>query len=166
MTVGAHASNPSRQGFNITLDSRVLKTPAKKPLAVPSEPLANAIAAEWECQVGLGAENGERIVCIVLGSQGSTTPWFVCETHPGASSAFPIPTGQARPALYNAAHDAGVHGHRHATRGVDGGGHTAGVPPHGRHALPGSSREARHAAGRGTWVGSRSSRGGKYVFQR
>ncbi|KFM26182.1 ATP synthase mitochondrial F1 complex assembly factor 2 [Auxenochlorella protothecoides] len=39
------------QGYHVTLDSRVLRTPAQKPLTVPSEALAHAIAAEWECQV-------------------------------------------------------------------------------------------------------------------
>ncbi|KAL6776298.1 ATP12 [Auxenochlorella protothecoides x Auxenochlorella symbiontica] len=39
------------QGYHVTLDSRVLRTPAQKPLMVPSEALAHAIAAEWECQV-------------------------------------------------------------------------------------------------------------------
>ena len=74
VTVGARAFNPSRQGFNITLDSRVLKTPAKKPLAVPSEPLANAIAAEWECQVGLGAKNGRDSCVVSLGCGGPQLP--------------------------------------------------------------------------------------------
>ncbi len=34
------------------LDQRVLKTPARHPLVVPTQALALAIAAEWEWQVG------------------------------------------------------------------------------------------------------------------
>ena len=33
-------------GFAVELDGRAIKTPAKAPLALPSEPLAQAIAAE------------------------------------------------------------------------------------------------------------------------
>jgi chaperone required for assembly of F1-ATPase len=36
--------------FAIALDSRAVRTPAKSALAVPSEALARAIAAEWEAQ--------------------------------------------------------------------------------------------------------------------
>jgi len=34
-------------GFEIQLDGRTIKTPNRAPLAVPTEPLAEAIAAEW-----------------------------------------------------------------------------------------------------------------------
>lgn len=37
-------------GFGIALDGRQVKTPAKQPFVVPSQPLAQAIAAEWEAQ--------------------------------------------------------------------------------------------------------------------
>ena len=37
-------------GFAVELDGRAIKTPAKAPLALPSEPLAQAIAAEWQAQ--------------------------------------------------------------------------------------------------------------------
>lgn len=40
-------------GFTVTLDGRAVKTPAKAPLIVPSFPLAQAIAAEWDAQTGL-----------------------------------------------------------------------------------------------------------------
>jgi len=40
-------------GFGVSLDGKPLRTPAKVPLAVPSRPLAEAIAAEWR---GQGAE--------------------------------------------------------------------------------------------------------------
>ena len=43
--VGAH-----EEGHAILLDGRVVKTPSKRPLAVPSLALAQAMAAEWEAQ--------------------------------------------------------------------------------------------------------------------
>jgi len=40
-------------GFNVTLDGRPVKTPARKPLWAPNEVIAAALAAEWN---GQGAE--------------------------------------------------------------------------------------------------------------
>ncbi len=40
--------------FRVLLDGRPMRTPAKRELAVPTQPLAEAVAAEWEAQ-------GERI---------------------------------------------------------------------------------------------------------
>jgi len=40
-------------GYGITLDGRPVKTPAKAPLVVPTRPLAEAIATEWEAQQGV-----------------------------------------------------------------------------------------------------------------
>lgn len=37
-------------GWQVTLDGRSVKTPAKQPLVVPSRALAEAIAAEWQAQ--------------------------------------------------------------------------------------------------------------------
>ncbi len=37
-------------GFDIRLDGRIVKTPLKRPFAVPSHDLARAIAAEWDAQ--------------------------------------------------------------------------------------------------------------------
>ncbi|WP_265499313.1 ATP12 family chaperone protein [Paracoccus beibuensis] len=37
-------------GYEILLDDRQLRTPNKKPLVLPTEPLAQAIAAEWDAQ--------------------------------------------------------------------------------------------------------------------
>lgn len=37
-------------GFAVTLDGRPVKTPAKKPLAVPTRTLADMIAREWQAQ--------------------------------------------------------------------------------------------------------------------
>lgn len=36
--------------FAVALDGRPVRTPARRPLAVPTRPLAEAIAAEWEAQ--------------------------------------------------------------------------------------------------------------------
>ena len=41
---------PAEGGFTVTLDGRPVRTPAKAALAVPSEPLAQALAAEWAAQ--------------------------------------------------------------------------------------------------------------------
>ncbi len=38
-------------GFAIQLDGRTPKSPAKKPLVLPTRPLADSIAAEWEAQL-------------------------------------------------------------------------------------------------------------------
>ena len=40
-------------GFALLLDGRAAKTPAKRPLALPSEPAALAVAAEWNAQVAV-----------------------------------------------------------------------------------------------------------------
>jgi len=37
-------------GFEVLLDTRHLRTPSKSPLIVPTKPLAEEIAAEWEAQ--------------------------------------------------------------------------------------------------------------------
>jgi chaperone required for assembly of F1-ATPase len=44
------AARPGEDGHHILLDERPVKTPARQPLAVPSERLAQAIAEEWEAQ--------------------------------------------------------------------------------------------------------------------
>ena len=41
---------PTRGGFHITLDGRVIKTPAKAELIVPTAALARHIAQEWDAQ--------------------------------------------------------------------------------------------------------------------
>ncbi len=41
---------PSGPGFAVKLDGRGVKTPAKTPLIVPTEGLAEAVAAEWRAQ--------------------------------------------------------------------------------------------------------------------
>jgi len=41
---------PGEGGFHILLDGRGVKTPAGKPLALPTQKLADAVAAEWRAQ--------------------------------------------------------------------------------------------------------------------
>jgi len=43
---------PGEGGEQILLDERPVKTPAKRPLALPNAALAQAIAAEWNAQAG------------------------------------------------------------------------------------------------------------------
>ena len=38
-------------GYLILLDARPVRTPAKRPLSVPTETMAQRIAAEWDAQV-------------------------------------------------------------------------------------------------------------------
>jgi chaperone required for assembly of F1-ATPase len=44
------AVGESKTGFDIQLDGRAVKTPLKRPFAVPSRDMAHAIAAEWDAQ--------------------------------------------------------------------------------------------------------------------
>ena len=44
------AATPVEGGWGIALDGRPMRTPAKNELVVPTGPLAEAIAAEWEAQ--------------------------------------------------------------------------------------------------------------------
>ena len=39
-------------GFTVTLDGRAVKTPAKRPLVLPTMAMAEVIAAEWDAQQG------------------------------------------------------------------------------------------------------------------
>ena len=43
-------ARPAGNGWEIALDGRLVKTPGRAPLVVPSEALGEAIAAEWEAQ--------------------------------------------------------------------------------------------------------------------
>jgi chaperone required for assembly of F1-ATPase len=43
-------TRPAADGWGVALDGRPLRTPARRELSVPSEPLAAAIAAEWDAQ--------------------------------------------------------------------------------------------------------------------
>ena len=41
---------PQGDGWEVVLDDRPLRTPAKQPLILPTEALARAIAGEWDAQ--------------------------------------------------------------------------------------------------------------------
>jgi chaperone required for assembly of F1-ATPase len=43
-------AGPHEGGYAILLDGRIVKTPSKQPLAMPSQELAQAVAAEWDAQ--------------------------------------------------------------------------------------------------------------------
>ncbi|MET3667716.1 ATP12 family protein [Caulobacter sp. 1776] len=45
------AAAPVEGGFAVQLDGRTPKSPAKKPLILPTKALADAVAAEWDAQV-------------------------------------------------------------------------------------------------------------------
>lgn len=47
---GASVGPAEGGGFHILLDGKALRTPARKPLVLPSRALALAVAAEWEFQ--------------------------------------------------------------------------------------------------------------------
>jgi len=44
------ATRPAEGGVEITLDDRVLRTPGKQALILPTQPLAEAVAEEWRAQ--------------------------------------------------------------------------------------------------------------------
>lgn len=46
----AAAVEPAGEGFAVTLDGRPVRTPAKRPLVLPTRALAEAVAAEWQAQ--------------------------------------------------------------------------------------------------------------------
>src|SRR5687768_15600135 len=46
----AVSTRPAEGGWGIALDGKPMRTPGKNDLAVPSEALAAAIAAEWDAQ--------------------------------------------------------------------------------------------------------------------
>jgi chaperone required for assembly of F1-ATPase len=45
-------TEPTDGGYTVLLDGRQVKTPGKTPLVVPTQALADAIAAEWQAQQG------------------------------------------------------------------------------------------------------------------
>src|SRR3974390_2687763 len=46
----AAASRPEGGGYAVVLDGKVVRTPARQPLVLPNQALANAVVAEWENQ--------------------------------------------------------------------------------------------------------------------
>lgn len=50
--------NQDDGGYHVALDGRIVKTPGKETLSMPTEALANAVAAEWQAQEEvINAEN-------------------------------------------------------------------------------------------------------------
>lgn len=59
--------SPSRQdGYHVMLDHRQLKSPARRPLVLPSRALALAIAAEWEQQARVSRARQARLGVALL----------------------------------------------------------------------------------------------------
>ena len=48
----AASAHPAPGGYEVRLDASSVKTPGKHPLILPTEALAEAIAAEWDAQTG------------------------------------------------------------------------------------------------------------------
>jgi chaperone required for assembly of F1-ATPase len=61
-------TRPAEGGWGVALDGRPMRTPAKLELVVPTEPLAAAIAAEWDAQ-----QNEIRPVTMPLTRLAATT---------------------------------------------------------------------------------------------
>lgn len=49
-TAGTHTDNKGTNGYGVFLDGKPIQTAGKSPLIVPTEPLATAIAQEWDNQ--------------------------------------------------------------------------------------------------------------------
>lgn len=47
------SAEPCEGGFTVKLDARAVKTPAKRPLVLPTLAMAEAVALEWDAQQGL-----------------------------------------------------------------------------------------------------------------
>jgi len=50
-------------GYQITVDSKKVKTPAGKPLVVPNKTLAMAVSVEWNSQVETIKPANMHLVC-------------------------------------------------------------------------------------------------------
>jgi len=48
--VGENVGEGGRDGFPVLLDGKLVRTPARRPLAAPTRPLAELIAQEWNAQ--------------------------------------------------------------------------------------------------------------------
>ncbi|WP_227010300.1 ATP12 family chaperone protein [Pelagibius marinus] len=76
------AAAPAEGGYTVELDGRQVRTPAKAPLVVPSQTLAEAVAAEWQSQ---GEEVDPRgmalnsLVCTAIDIVAPHRPAIVAE---------------------------------------------------------------------------------------
>lgn len=92
-------ASPLQGGYQVFLDHRVLRTPARHPLIVPSKALAMAVAAEWEYQVrGWGwvaALHPPFAIC--LWTRGACRLWLPVISHSlppacrSSSASSPLP---------------------------------------------------------------------------
>ena len=53
-------------GYQITVDSKKVKTPAGRPLVVPNKTLAMAVSVEWDSQVDTIKPANMHLVCAVV----------------------------------------------------------------------------------------------------
>jgi hypothetical protein len=67
----SHSASASKQGFSVTLDSRQVKTPGRRPLVLPTYPVALAVAAEWEWQVRFAS-------CLIHPCASASWQWLCC----------------------------------------------------------------------------------------
>lgn len=88
-------------GYQVFLDHRVLRTPARHPVVLPSLALATAVAAEWEMQVRAGPPGRLPAVCLRAVPPAALTTADRPATRRCA--------GAAHPALHDAAHVSGRH---------------------------------------------------------
>jgi chaperone required for assembly of F1-ATPase len=73
---------PEAEGFSIALDGRAVKTPARRPLAAPTRPLGEAIAAEWDAQTELidpGKMPLTRLANTIIDGVAAAAPAIVTE---------------------------------------------------------------------------------------
>lgn len=67
---------PIDGGWEILLDERVIRTPGKQPLIVPTEALARAIAQEWDAQVDVVDPNTMPMTRFANSALEKVTPQF------------------------------------------------------------------------------------------
>ena len=92
----------------IQLDKRSLRTPTRHLLAIPSLPLALAIAAEWQSQVQYFLRESHLILCALEDRRCPTLANIVPKY---LSSRF-VCADREDPAIYNASDVLGSHRHR------------------------------------------------------
>lgn len=104
-------------GFQITLDGKPLKSPARQKFILPTRSLALAIAAEWEWQVSLPIQRLASTILIIdektLGilTHWQSSPFLIVVVTPShiMKGMLPCPGFQACETLYNAHDDIGLH---------------------------------------------------------
>ncbi|MTD99294.1 ATPase [Paracoccus sp. YIM 132242] len=72
----ASGVRPSGDGFEVALDDRPLRTPGKLPLLLPTEGLAQAVAAEWDAQADVIDPNTMPLTRAANSAVEKVTPQF------------------------------------------------------------------------------------------